>query len=162
MTRLLIRAGVALLGMVIMLAWWTYGPHKHTTVASSSHIPAKVADGGQKLEIEINTSCPARMRVSFDQLGKPAGEQQLLQSWEDVPAGERSWTVDVPGGVGGYIELEATNPGVGAQLSMRIRMNGELVDEQSDKLEKALEPNTAFFVQDHFDDYSKAARRDQQ
>jgi hypothetical protein len=60
------------------------------------------------------------------------------------------------------LELEATNPGVGAQLSMRIHMNEELVDEQSDKLEKALEPNTAFFVQDHFDDYSKAARRDQQ
>jgi hypothetical protein len=38
-------------------------------------------------------------------------------------------------------------------------MNGKLVDEQTDKLDGPLEPNTAFFVQDHNDDYSKAAEQ---
>jgi hypothetical protein len=161
MRRLLIRAGTAVLGTVVILTWWTYGPHKHNTVASSAHIPAKVADGGQKLEIEVNTTGPARMFVSFEQLDKPFGQQQLLNSWEDIPAGARSWTIDVPAGMGGDIELLATNPAAGTELSLRVRMNGELVDEQGEKLEGALEPNTAFCVQDHFDDYSKAAHRDQ-
>ena len=101
------------------------------------------------------------MSVTFEQLDKPSGQQELLNSWEDIPAGARSWTILMPAGIGGYVELEATKPSPGAEISMRVRMNGELVDEQADKLEKALEPNTAFFVQNHFDDYSKAAHRDQ-
>jgi hypothetical protein len=161
MRKLLIRGGLSLLGLAVTLAWWTYGP-AGKQVASQSHIPAKVGDGGQMLEIDTETSSASTMRVSFDQLDKPAGEQQLLDSWEKIPAGSRSWSIDVPGGVGGYIELQADHPKVGDTITMRVHMNGKLVDDQTDRLEKDLEPNTAFFVQDHFDDYSKAEEAEQQ
>jgi hypothetical protein len=161
MNKLLVRGGLSLLGISVTLAWWTYGP-KGKQVPSESHIPSKVANGGQKLEIEADSSSAATMRVSFEQLDKPAGEQQLLESWEKIPAGKQSWSIDVPPGVGGYIELQADHPNVGDKITMRVRMNGNLVDEQTDSLEKPLEPNTAFFVQDHFDDYSQAAQAEEQ
>jgi hypothetical protein len=54
------------------------------------------------------------------------------------------------------------HPNVGDTLTMRVHMNGKLVDEQTDKLDQPLEPNTAFFVQDHYDDYSLAALAERQ
>ena len=158
MSKLIVRGGLSLLGLAVTLAWWTFGP-KGKQVPAESQIPPKVGTGGQKLEIETESSSSATMRVSFEQLDKPAGEQQLLNSWEKIPAGSKSWSIDVPSGVGGYIELEAEKPKPGDKITMRVRMNGHIVDDQTDTLDKPLEPNTAFFVQDHFDDYSKAAEQ---
>ena len=160
MKRLMIRAGFSLLGTALVLGWWTWGPKgKQTSQAEQDHIPAKILDGGQSLEVDAETSTAATMRVSFDQLDRPIGHQAILNSYEKIPAGSRSWTIDVPAGVGGTIELEADHPNPGDTLTMRVHMNGNLVDEQSDKLDGPLEPNTAFFVQDDFDDYSKATEQ---
>jgi hypothetical protein len=158
MRKMLLRAGLPLVGVVAMLAWFTYGP-KGKSVASGNHIPAKIGRGGQTLQIDAESSSSATMRVSFEDLSKPVGEQQSLQSWENIPAGTRSWSIDVPPGVGGYIELGADHPNPGDTLAMRVRMNGRLLDEQTDKLDAPLEPNTAFFLQDHFDDYSDPAQQ---
>jgi hypothetical protein len=158
MRKLLVRGGLSLLGIALTLTWWTYGP-KGRSVASEDHIPAKVGTGGQALQIEAESSSPATMRVSFEDLSKSVGEQELLQSWENIPAGTHSWSIDVPLGVGGYIELGADHPNTGDTLSMRVRMNGRLLDEQTEKLNAPLEPNTAFFLQDHFDDYSDPAQQ---
>jgi hypothetical protein len=158
MRKMLVRGGLSLLGVVVTLAWFTYGP-KGKTVASSDHIPAKIGIGGQTLQIEAENSSAATMRVSFEDLSKPTGEQRLMESWEKIPAGTRSWSIDVPPGVGGYIELGADHPTPGDTLTMRVRMNSRLLDEQTEKLDRPLEPNTAFFVQDHFDDYSDPAQQ---
>ena len=99
------------------------------------------------------------MRVSFESLSKSNGQQPSLQSSEKIPAGTSSWNVDVPPGVGGYIELDADRPNPGDTLTMRIRMNGRLLDEQTDKLNAPLERKTAFSLRDHFDDYSDPAQQ---
>jgi len=161
MNRLLVRGGLSLLGIAVTLTWWTYGP-KGKPAPTESHIPSKVGLGGQLLEIDAENSSAATMRVSFEQLDKPSGQQMLLDSWEKIPAGTRSWSIDVPSGVGGYIELEADHPNAGDKLTMRVHMNHKLVDDQSETLDKPLEANYAFFVQDHFDDYSKAAQGEEQ
>jgi hypothetical protein len=157
MSKLMLRAGLPLVGVVAALAWFTFGPKGKS--ASSSRLPAKVGRGGQTLQIDAENSCPATMRVSFENLSKPIGQQQLLQSSEKIPAGTSSWNIDVPPGVGGYIELGADHPNPGDKLTMRIRMNGRLLDEQMDTLNAPLEPKTAFFLQDHFDDYSDPAQQ---
>jgi hypothetical protein len=89
MKKLLLRGGISLLGLAVVLAWWTYGPKGRSRPAESS-IPAEVGVGGQKLEIEADSSCPATMRVSFEDLSRPSGQQELLNSWEKIPAGSRS------------------------------------------------------------------------
>ena len=123
MRKLLVRGGLSLFGVVVTLAWFTYGP-KGKTVVSSDHIPAKIGIGGQTLKIEAENSSAATMRVSFEDLSKPTGEQRLMESWEKIPAGTRSWSIDLPPGVGGYIELGADHPNAGDTLTMRVRMNG--------------------------------------
>jgi hypothetical protein len=154
--RLAIRGGLTLLGMGATLAWWTIHPGSSNT-KSADHIPAKVWDGGSGLEIETESSSPATMRVSFTNHQKPAGEQPTLETWEKIPAGARSWSIDVPPGVGGYIEIEADHPTVGDTLTMHVKANGHAVDDQSEKLDSTLQSGTVFALQDHFDDYSKAA-----
>lgn len=156
MKRLVIRLGLSALGVVATLLWWTYHD-KGSSAHSMSHIPAKVGDGGNRLEISVEASTPSTMRVSFDDLRKPAGEQILIDSWEKIPAGAHTWAVDVPSGIGGYIELGADNPNPGDTLTQRVKVNGKAVDEQTDRLEGRLQPNTAFFVQFHADDFSGSA-----
>ena len=39
----------------------------------------------------------------------------------------------------------------------KVKFNGQDIEHETDKLDRPLEPNTAFFVQFHHDDYSKAA-----
>jgi hypothetical protein len=155
MKRLAIRAGLAVLGMVITLAWWTYR-HEDSHTQSASHIPAKVWSGGNTLEVEVDSTTAATMRISFSQHDKPAGEQQTMEAYEKIPAGLHSWTVDVPAQVGGYIELQADAPTSGDKLTMKIKSNGHLVNEQADQLNGPLQSGTAFFVQAFFDDYSNA------
>lgn len=155
MKRLAVRLGLALLGMVLTLTWWTIHPG-NSHIQSSSHIPDKVWSGGNTLEIEVDSSTAATMRVSFSQHDKPAGEQQTMETYEKIPAGAHSWTISVPARVGGYIEIEADKPSVGDKLSMKVKSNGKLADEQSEKLEQALQSGYVFALQVHFDDYAKA------
>jgi hypothetical protein len=157
MNKFMLRAGLPLVAVVAALAWFTFGSRGKK--AASSHLPAKVGRGGQTLQIDAENSCPATMRVSFESLSKSSGQQPSLQSSEKIPAGTSSWNIDVPPGVGGYIELDADRPNPGDTLTMRIRMNGRLLDEQTDKLNAPLEPKTAFSLQDHFDDYSDPAQQ---
>lgn len=147
MRRLLIRGGLPLLGTALTLVWWSYGPGSNgKPVSTENHIPSKVGTGGQMLEIDAESTSTATMRVSFERFDKPPGEQIILDSLERIPAGTKSWSIDVPSGVRGYVELDADHPNAGDTLTMRVHMNGKHVDEQTDKLEQPLEPNTAFFA----------------
>jgi len=156
MSKQLLRVGLPLL-IVAALAWFAFA--RKGKSAAASRLPAKVGRGGQTLQIDAENSCPATMRVSFESLSKPAGQPPPLQSSQKIPAGESSWNIDVPPGVGGYIELDADGPNPGDTLSMRIRMNGRLLDEQTDKLNSPLQPKAAFSLRDHFDDYSDPAQQ---
>jgi len=119
MKRLAIRAGFAVLGMAITLTWWTiHRGDSHTQ--SSSRIPDKVWSGGHTLEIEVESTSAATMRVSFSQHDKPAGEKQTLETYDKIAAGTRSWTINVPAHVDGYIEIEAEKPNPGDRLAMKV------------------------------------------
>lgn len=155
MKTLLVRIGLAVLGLALTLGWWTIHPGASHT-QSSNHIPSKVWEGGHTLQVEVESTCAATMRIDFTQHDKPAGEQPSLESWEKIAPGGRSWSIAVPPHVGGYVEIEADSPKVGDRLSMRIRVDGKLIDEKMDKLDSPLPSGTVFAVQDHYDDYSNA------
>lgn len=154
MKKLILRLGLSVLGTVATLLWWTYHD-KGSNAQSLSHIPAKLGEGGNQLVIEVEGSTPSTMRIDFEDLSKPVGQQILMNAWEKVPAGPHAWTVDIPGGVGGYIEFEADQPKPGDTLTQRVKINGKEVDSQAERLDTALEPNTAFFVQFQRNDFSR-------
>jgi hypothetical protein len=155
MKKLILRLGLSVLGVAATLLWWTYRD-KPSSAQSMSHIPEKLGEGGNQLIVETETTTPSTLRLNLEDLHKPAGQQILLDAWEKIPAGPHSWTIDIPSGIGGYIELEADHPNPGDTLTQRVRINGKQVDSQSDRLDSALEPNTAFFVQFQRDDFGSA------
>jgi hypothetical protein len=140
------------LGLVLVLGWWTITGNSISTEPAQDKIPTSVFGGGSaKLEIEAEASTPARMLVSFSD---DSGDRHL-ETYEDVGAGTYRWSVDVPSAIGGYVELNAVAPKAGDRLKFRVLSNGRQVFEDSDELEKPLEPGYAFFVQAYFDDYAK-------
>jgi len=153
MKKLLLRLGLSIVGTIVTLLWWTYHD-KGSNAQSMSHIPAKLAEGGNQLLVEVEGSTPSTMRIDFEDLSKPVGQQILMNAWEKVPAGPHTWTVDITSGVGGYIEFEADQPKPGDTLTQRVKINGKEVDSQTERLDSPLEPNTAFFVQFQRNDFS--------
>ena len=145
----------AVLGLAVVLAWWTLrGPGEGNT-ETADKIPNVVWDGGAgNMTIHAETSTPARMHISFSDHADDVEEPRSLESWEDVPAGKHSWTIAVPAQVGGYVELGATDPKPGDRMRWTIQASNTTVDEQDETLEQALEPGTAFFLQSYFDDYA--------
>jgi len=147
-----------LAGLALVLAWWTLrGPGEPAGV-SANRIPGVVWEGGAgKLTIRTESSGPAQMRVSFSEEGEDAMAPRSLETWEDVPAGSHSWTIEVPPSTGGYVELSATSPHPGDRLRWTIEVGGHTVDEQSDTLDQPLEQGYGFFLQSYFDDYASGS-----
>ena len=145
----------ALVGLVLVLAWWTIRGPGDSGGEQSDHIPAVVWGGGAgSMAIHAETSGPAQMRVSFSDHGENVEKPRSLETWQDVPAGSHDWTIDVPAAVGGYVEITAKSPQPGDKLRWSIQVGGNTVDEQSDTLEKPLEQGWAFGLQSYFDDYA--------
>jgi len=154
--KLATKIVVTLLGMVLVLTWWTVTGSKKKS-ESVDQIPAAVWGGGPtKITVEADTNTPATMSIDFNQREGGASTEKMLQTYEKMIPGKKIWTVEVPDRVGGYIELEADKPEVGAKLRWRVLINGSVVGEDEDTLDKPLENGTAMFLQLHFDDYSKA------
>jgi hypothetical protein len=149
MGNLLKRGVVSVLGMAAVLAYWSF--RGGSSGESMDKIPAKVWAGGGQLSIDVETTCPARMSVTFGERDKEDGKS--LEAWQKIPAGRHSWTIDVPPRVGGYIDLTAEEPKVGDRLSWTIRANGRVVDQQSETLEQPLRDGYAFGVQVYVEDY---------
>jgi len=144
----------SVLGLVLVLGWWTFTGNSISTQKAQDKIPASVwGGGGGKLEIEAETSTPARMMVGFSRDTQDAEDN--LETYEDVPAGTYRWTIDVPRGTGGYLELNAVAPKAGDRIKFRMISGGRTVFEDQDELVKPLEPGYAFFVQAYIDDYAK-------
>ncbi len=139
--NLAIRAGIGVLGVVIMVAWWTMrGDKSDSTTQTESRIPAKLWEGGgATLRIELETSEPTRVHASFS-----SGENRSLEANEHVQPGRYSWTLDLPADCYVFFSPTAKDPKVGAKMSWRVTLNGHVVLEETETLEKPLAPNYAF------------------
>jgi hypothetical protein len=158
MERLLKKSVMTVLGVVVMLGWWTVrGRFEGKASADSlSHIPAKVWDGGGgTVVIEAEASEPARVSASFAtnlQVDDP--NHRFLESREKMEAGTRSFTIDVPRNVGGTAEVSIENPRVGSKVRLAIRVNDRVVAEDAVTLDEPLKPGYGFFAQLELGDYS--------
>ena len=85
MENLLKRAILAVLGVAVMIAWWTFtgDPGSHNEVKG---IPAKVweADGGT-LAVEVDTTSAARFSISFGD-----EKDRSMTAWTKVDAGSHT------------------------------------------------------------------------
>jgi hypothetical protein len=150
MQNILKRAILAVLGVAVMIAWWTFtgDPGSNDQVKG---IPASVWEGdGGTLAVEVETTSPARFSISFGD-----EKDRSMTAWTTVDAGSHTWSLEIPRGAGGYIELGAEDPKVGDKLQWKITLDGNTVEEQSETLSEPLKSGYAFFLQSYYEDYSK-------
>jgi hypothetical protein len=144
------RAALAVLGVIITLAYWSFRGAPDDGTEHVRGIPSLVWEGdGGTLSIDVESTTPARFSISFSD-----EKDRSLDAWTTVGDGSHNWVISIPRGAGGYIELGAENPKVGDKLSWKISLNGDTIEEQSETLEEALKPGYAFFLQSAYEDYS--------
>jgi hypothetical protein len=155
----LMKKGImAILGVVVMLGWWTVRGwlDGSASAESYSHIPEKVWDGGGgPVTIEVEGSEEGRVSASFEtHLPVDDANHKYLESWERISAGKHSFTIEVPPNVGGTVEMSIDSPQVGATVHVAVRIGDRLVAEDSSTLDAPLQPGYGFFAQVHLDDYA--------
>lgn len=149
------RVVVTVVGLAITLAWWSLRPGDSKN-ANQDSLPTTVWGGGSELTIEAQSNCDAYVYVSFEGHDEAFADRGLLEARENMAAGTHTWTIDVPTQVGGLVELGVRQPKQGDQLSWRLFVDGQLVDEQSQSLDEPLEEGWGFALQMGFDDYGNA------
>jgi hypothetical protein len=151
---------LALLGSILLLAWWAFtGDGDYDTDAGSmmfseAELPSIVDGGGHQLTVDLDTSEPVTFTATFE--CDSDGEEPIsVGGQEKLGAGSHSLSFDVAGDCWyGILEAEPSDPPVGANLAWTVHVDGELLKEEEVTLEKPLEKNYAFFVQAGWEDYT--------
>jgi hypothetical protein len=156
-TRLLIRAVLAVLGVAVMLTWWTFTGRNHQSKnsTSSSRIPVKIlGGGGQKMMIDVDTTGPAELSIQTYLPRKPGqslDDQATESDVEKIDAGHHTWAIELAPTAGGDVQLEAVNPPVGTRLGWSITVNGKKLTDEAETLSEPLKSGEAFFLQANLD-----------
>lgn len=159
MSGLAKKVGGAILGLAVMLAWWTF-TGGGDPYSESSSLPAQVFGGGaNQLTIQASANEPAEMVAIFFE---PSDQQHAKgeRAVEKFGPGPRTWTVNMPPGTGGYLELRTPNAKVGTEIEWVLTVNGRELAREKESLEKELAPGYAFFLQYETDDWAQARSRD--
>jgi hypothetical protein len=157
MAGLLKRGALTILGVAVMLGFWTVkGWFTDEASASLSHIPQKFWDeGGGTVVVEVETSDPSRVSMTFETNNQVnSDDHKYLETWEKIGPGARTFSVEVPSEVGGTAEVSAENPKVGSRVRIAIKVDGRIVAEDFSTLTEPLQPGYGFFAQVHLEDYA--------
>lgn len=151
------RVLLGIAGVALMLGFWTVkGWFLGEANATVSHIPDKVWDGGGgTIVVETETTDPARVSISFE-TNSPVDspDHKMLETWERVAAGSRTFTIEVPPGVSGTAEVEAEGPKPGSRVRVAVKVGGRTTAEDGEVLNGPLKAGEAFFAQVHLEDYA--------
>ena len=150
MQQILKRIGVAVLGVVVTLAWWSFTGMEVRAMRSKESLPRFGMAAGGCLPSKSRRRRRRRFSMSFSD-----DDDRSMNAWTLVEPGSHNWTVNIPPGAGGYIELGAQEPKVGDKLEWKITLDGKPVEDQSETLTEPLKSGYAFFLQSYYDDYSK-------
>jgi hypothetical protein len=155
--RLVIRGVLAVLGVAVMLGWWTLTDrsHKSKNAVSSSKIPSKIlGGGGPKVTIDVDITGPAELSIETYLPRKPGqnlDDQSRESDIEKLDAGHHTWVVELAPTAAGDFQLEAVNPPVGTRLGWSITVDGKKLADESESLTEPLKSGEAFFLQANLD-----------
>ncbi|MGH9676307.1 MAG: hypothetical protein ACRD36_04330 [Candidatus Acidiferrum sp.] len=141
MNKLAVRAGLAILGMVAMLAWWTFtGNKSDSKTGSATKMPEKkFGGGGPKVTIEVEVNGPATLGFMGTLPRKADDSQPLEEDAERIAPGTHIWNIELAPHTSGTFDLRANNPQVGNKLSWHVTVDGKEMAHESDTLDKPLQ-----------------------
>ena len=158
MQRLVRKAAMTVLGVALMLGFWTVRGwlEGNAHAESASRIPEKVWNGGgAKIVLEEEASDEGTVSASFEtRVPIDDPKHKMLETWEKVGPGKHSYTIDVPPGVGGYVEMSLKEPKVGSSVRITVKVGDRVVGEDSSTLDSPLKPGYGFAAQVYFEDYA--------
>jgi hypothetical protein len=158
MQRLLKKGVMTILGLALVLGGWTIRDKffGRASAESYSHIPARVwSGGGGQITIEAEASDPGKISASFEtNLPIEDPNHRFLETWQKIDAGKHTFTVEVPPGVGGMVELDIDQPKVGAKARIAVLVDGRVAAEDTQILDAPLKPGWGFAAQVEMEDYA--------
>jgi hypothetical protein len=159
MDKLVRKVLGAIAGVAICIAIWTVQDKLKGGDGNQSagSIPTEVWGGGAgTVTIEAEASEPAVISASFEtNLPIDDAKHQYIDTWQKIPAGKHTFTIDVPANVGGSIELRVDQPKLGATIKVAVLVDGRVVSENTDHLDQPLEKGYGFATGIQIEDYAR-------
>ncbi len=156
MDTLLKKVARAAIGVAICIGIWTIqGRLSGGGGGASDNIPRQVWGGGGGLvTIEAEANQPAVLSASFEST-VPYDDREFMETWQKIPAGKHTFTIDVPANVSGSVELRIDDPDVGATIKLSMAQDGTVLGESSKQLDQPLEPGWGFAAGVEVEDYAR-------
>jgi len=142
---------VSLLGIALMLGWWTLtGDDEGSAIREVAAIPTVVGAGGRSIEVDLDSNKSFYFSVTFE-CGE--SESDSIYAREELEAGTHHFNIDVEGGCG-YASIESGIPDapIGSELGWRVAVDGQSWEDERLTLDKPLERGWAFGLVTGWDD----------
>lgn len=156
-----LKIGGAVLGLVLVLGWWSFKSwwSGDGSGGAVNGIPAKVWEGGgHKVTFRAQGSGSMRVSAWFSGHDPAKGsETRSLETWQKAEAGSHEFLIGAPLHSGATFEATAEEPKVGDTLSITVDVDGRRMCEDSQKLDEPLKPGYAFGVQCEIHDFAGEA-----
>jgi hypothetical protein len=160
MKNLAVKLGFAVIGLCLMLGYWTFFDKKPVSTGAS-HIPDKVlGGGGDSLIIDLDINGKAQVGMLLEQPRKPDGDQPTEEYYQNLDPGHYSFTVELAPKTMGTVDLRALQPQIGNKLSWTVTRNGKQIAQDSDTLDKPLQPGYAQGLQVQLESEEQATNQD--
>lgn len=147
-----------IVGLALMLGYWTVRDKLSGADegVGQGKIPAKIWEGGRTVRVRSNASDPGTVSVTFEtNLPPDDPKHRFVETWEKVPAGPHTVTIDVPPGVSSTVERSSEGAKPGSTVEVSVEVQGAVAARDADTLSQPLEEGYGFFAQLHFEDLAQ-------
>ncbi len=116
-------------------------------------------DGGSTtLKVEVDSNEKATVSAHFQtnvEIDDP--QYKTLEAWEEISPGHYTYTIQIPNNVQGNLAVFLNDTSVskaGSKLAISVFVNGQLLGQDSDTLDKPLDEGYGMQVKVASDDFS--------
>jgi hypothetical protein len=126
----------SVLGLVLVLSWWTFRGWACNSHEEVARMPEKVFGGSAgPVKIEVETSQRATMRASFAR-EKSFDRHESLDAHQELPPGKHTFQIYVEPETSVHVEVDVRDPEPGSSLSWTVRVGGQEVLTEDDRAEE--------------------------
>ena len=139
MKNLALKIGSSVLGLIVVLGYWTFFDRK-PAAKGTSHMPGMVlGGGGDKLTVDVDVNGKVQVGMMVEEPRRADGSQPIEEYYENLDPGHHSFVIELAPETTGVVDLRALEPKIGNKLSWTVTRNGKQIAQESDTLDKPLQ-----------------------